>query len=195
MNTHAQHEHNWFATSLTNQSLVDVLKKTTLIITDVDGCLTDATKHISSDETHAKRFHMRDGLGIHILQQAGIHLAFVSGDSTPTTRTRAKKLGVPDSLCHFVPWAEKPDTIQKIQYDLGYTKEHTLIIGDDISDTALCPYAALFACPADAPFYVQHRATLVSPHPGGYGAIRPLIDLLLFVQKKHPQQSLIEDAL
>lgn len=195
MNTHAQHEHTWFTTCLANTPLIDTLKNIRLVITDVDGCLTNCTKSLGSDGTHAKNFHMRDGLGLSILQHAGIPVALVSGDPSPSTQFRAQKLRIPQNLCRFVAWDKKEAEVKNIQAQFSCTPKQTMIIGDDISDSMLLPQTLLFACPSDAPFYIQKHAALVSPLPGGSGAIRPLIDLLLFVQKKHPQQELVAGAL
>lgn len=188
-------ERAWFTTALATTPLVEKLRNIRLVICDVDGCLTDGRNTYNEPDTRSKSFNVLDGLGIQLTQQAGIHVAFVSGDRTVITTLRAQRLGIPEDLCHLVHWQDKPTVVQKIQAAYHLNPSQTLIVGDDIPDIALRPCGALLACPNDAPFYVQSAADLVLPRRGGHGAVRLLLDLLLYVQDKHPTQDLIANAL
>lgn len=188
-------EQTWFTTCLASTALVEKLKNISLIVSDVDGCLTDGTKAWHCDGSTSKRFSFLDGMSIRNAQNAGLTLALISGDRTPITATRAKMLGIPDDLCRLVHWKEKIPTLQEIHTNHGITPAQTLMFGDDTPDLVLKPYVSLFACPADVVWYMAAHADIKSPRPGGQGALRLVIDLLLYVQNKHPQQELIAATL
>lgn len=188
-------QREWFVKCLANHSLVEKLKNISLIIADVDGCLTPARKSFSESGDVSKMFCMHDGAGIGMTRDRGIHVAFVTGDKSPIITTRAKYLGIPDELCHRVEWLEKAPTVKKIQSNLNLTPEHTLILGDDVAEVIIKDLCSILAVPCNAPFYICAQADIVTSRPGGSGALRCLIDLLLYVQEKHPFQNLIAHAL
>lgn len=185
-------EKSWFNDTLTNTSQ---LKNIKLLICDVDGCLTDGRKYTGEGNTpndSGKSFHFLDGLGIKYAQANNIKIALVSGDDSLATRTRAAKLGIPEDLCRLVHWSEKAEAIRIIQATYEVDPEQTVIIGDDIPDLLVRDIAALFVCPSDALFYIQDNADLVLPRPGGHGAVRLLIDVILMAQGNHPYEEYIK---
>lgn len=182
-------EKKWFHDTL---STVPQLKNTKLLICDVDGCLTDGCTDMGGDGSRAKRFNFLDGLGIKYAQANNIKVAFVSGDNSEATRARAAKLGIPDDLCRLVHWSEKAEAIRVIQVTYDITKEQTVIVGDDVPELMVRNSAALLACPNDALFYIQDNADIILPRPGGQGAVRLLIDVILMAQGAHPYEEFIK---
>ena len=63
---------------------LEKLKRVRLVITDVDGVLTDGGLYYGPDGECLKRFHARDGLGVKLLQKAGIRVAVLSGRDCPS---------------------------------------------------------------------------------------------------------------
>ena len=74
------------------------LSKIKLLALDVDGVLTDGGLWIDSNGGVQKRFDVRDGLGIRLLQEEGLILAFLSGGVGGATEIRARQLGIEHCL-------------------------------------------------------------------------------------------------
>ena len=62
---------------------------------DVDGVLTDGRVYIDDDGRESKAFHALDGVAMHLLADAGIVVAWITGSSAPTYPRRSRLLGVP----------------------------------------------------------------------------------------------------
>ncbi len=65
-----------------------------LMIFDVDGVLTDGSLHYDSDGEIIKRFNVLDGLGIKLLQEAGVQTAIISARNRSIVAKRAADLGI-----------------------------------------------------------------------------------------------------
>ena len=81
---------------------LEKLKRVRLVITDVDGVLTDGGLYYGPDGECLKRFHARDGLGVKLLQQAGIQVAVLSGRDCPALRRRLADLGITEAVLEQV---------------------------------------------------------------------------------------------
>ena len=101
---------------------------------DVDGVLTDGGLWFDAEGRLSKRFDVRDGLGIRLLQQAGLEIAFLSGGQGGATQIRAKQLGIRHCL---VGIRDKPVALQTLQQELGITTPQTAFVGDDLNDLAV----------------------------------------------------------
>ena len=73
-----------------SKSLSAKLARVRLFLCDVDGVLTDGTVSVGAD-SESKRFHIRDGLGLRLLQQNGVKIGWVSHRPSPATTRRAKE--------------------------------------------------------------------------------------------------------
>lgn len=186
----------WFKECLANTELIAALKNIKLIISDVDGTLTDAKIYIDTQGEGGRLFSVQDGFIIKPLQKAGLTIALMSGKDNFSTIQRARKLGIPEELC-IVGVDTKPVAVKKLQEKLGLTAEQTLIIGDDFLDAEvkLHNVVKLYVCPSNTIFYLQHVADLVIPRHGGDHAFRLFMDLILYIHNKHFAQALIEKAL
>jgi 3-deoxy-D-manno-octulosonate 8-phosphate phosphatase (KDO 8-P phosphatase) len=186
----------WFRGQLIHKPLVEKLKGIKLVICDVDGTLTDTMIYVTGEGEGGRSFNVQDGFIVKFVMQAGITLTLMSGKDNPSTVQRAKKLGIPEELC-IVGLTSKPESVRMLQQKYAATPAQTLIIGDDILDAEvrLDHTAGLYACPTNAPFYLQAFADIVIPHNGGNGAFRLIMDLLLYIRDKHPAQALITQAI
>ena len=81
-----------------------------------------------------KRFDVRDGLGLKLLQKAGLHLAFLSGGHGGATDVRARQLGIDHCL---VGIKDKPPALKALQERVGVTAQRTAYLGDDLNDLAV----------------------------------------------------------
>ncbi len=120
-----------------------------LFLTDVDGTLTDGGMYYSAKGDALKRFYVRDGMGMKLLQQKGIKVGIVTSETTPIVETRAKKLGV-DFLCQGVRFGGKVQAVLQICNKLNIKLQNVAYIGDDVNDIELLHAVGLAACPADA---------------------------------------------
>ena len=152
------------------------LRSIELLVLDVDGVLTDGGLWFDAEGQLSKRFDVRDGLGIRLLQQAGIDIAFLSGGQGGATEVRAQQLGINHCL---VGIKDKPAALTKLQSQLGVSAEKTAFVGDDLNDLAVRPVIALLFAPADACQPVCRGADAVLRRRGGHGAVRELAERIL----------------
>jgi 3-deoxy-D-manno-octulosonate 8-phosphate phosphatase (KDO 8-P phosphatase) len=156
-----------------------------LVVSDVDGVLTDAGVYYSASGEELKRFSMRDGMGVELLRQAGIRTAFMTREDSPIVAARAKKLKI-DAL-----WSgqlDKREALPRLLTELGVALGAIAYIGDDVNDLGALGFVAeagLAVCPADAVPQVAAAAHFVTTARGGHGAFRELCDLILHNQKEH----------
>ncbi len=154
----------------------DKLKKIKLVITDVDGVLTDGGLFYNEDGECFKKFNVRDGLGIKMLQKNNIEVAVVSGGDSKPLRQRTKALGIKEA--HFaIP--NKKITCEDIINRLGVSKEETVFIGDDVIDFPAFEACGLAVTVADAFDYIKEKADWVLKSKGGTGAFREVSDNIL----------------
>ena len=147
-----------------------------LLVLDVDGVLTDGGLWFDAEGQLSKRFDVRDGLGIRLLQQAGIDIAFLSGGQGGATEVRAQQLGINHCL---VGIKDKPAALTTLQNQLDVSVEQTAFVGDDLNDLAVRPVVGLLFTPADACRPVRRSADAVLHRQGGHGAVRQLAERIL----------------
>ena len=152
------------------------LRSIELLALDVDGVLTDGGLWFDAEGQLIKRFDVRDGLGIHLLQQAGLHIVFLSGGQGGATEVRARQLGISHCL---VGIKDKPAALTALQNELGVSAAQTAFVGDDLNDLAVRPVVGLLFAPADACRPVRRRADAVLCRRGGHGAVRALTERIL----------------
>ena len=152
------------------------LRRIKLLVLDVDGVLTDGGLWFDASGQLIKRFDVRDGLGIRLLQQVGIEIAFLSGGQGGATEMRARQLGIQHCL---VGIKDKPEALLQLQQRLGINIAETAFVGDDLNDLAVRPVVGLLIAPADACAPVQQGAHAVLRKRGGHGAIRELAERIL----------------
>ena len=155
------------------------LRSIQLLVLDVDGVLTDGGLWLDAEGNLSKRFDVRDGLGIRLLQQAGLQIAFLSGGNGGATEVRAKQLGIIHCL---VGVKDKPAALNALQKQLGVGSAHTAFVGDDLNDLAVRPLVELLFSPADACRPVRRRADAILQRNGGHGAVRELAERILQVR-------------
>ena len=191
-----EQEKNWFKQNLANTELVEKLKKIELIISDIDGCLTDGKVYYSANEHIQKCFSIQDGFLMSKCNKENMpHIALISGRSDQAAARRAKILGIPDELYYQGVDKNKSYAVKEIQEKLSVTKEQTLFFGDDILDLETKPVIELLASPKNSYFYIHEHSDIVVPQVGGNGAFRMLLDLILYVQNRHIVQDFIEKSL
>jgi YrbI family 3-deoxy-D-manno-octulosonate 8-phosphate phosphatase len=152
-----------------------------LILSDVDGVLTDGTIWYDDQGLEAKPFHVRDGLGIKLWQQAGCAFGLVTGRSSQVVQFRAADLGIT-----FIRQgvSDKLAVVCEILEQLQLTFDQVCFIGDDLPDLLPIRHCALGVAVADAVQEVVSAADYVTQLSGGRGAVRETIELILKYQKR-----------
>ena len=147
-----------------------------LLVLDVDGVMTDGGLWFDGSGQLIKRFDVRDGLGLRLLQQAGLQIALLSGGQGGATEVRARQLGIEHCL---VGIKDKVPALERLQRSLDVTPAETVFVGDDLNDLAVRPVVGLLLAPADACAPVRRGADLVPRRRGGHGAVRELAERIL----------------
>ena len=151
---------------------------------DVDGVLTDGGLYLSDEGESMKRFHILDGLGLKLLQRAGITPAVITGrDSTPL-RLRLEALGV--MHVHY-GIEDKAPAAAKTLAELGVGWAQAAAIGDDWPDLPVLRRCSVAVAPPNAHAEVKAIAHHVTAAAGGHGAAREFCDLLLVASGRYSQ--------
>jgi 3-deoxy-D-manno-octulosonate 8-phosphate phosphatase (KDO 8-P phosphatase) len=147
-----------------------------LVIFDVDGVLTDGSLLYGPQGEALKRFHVRDGHGIVLARLTGLGVAILSARRSAAVAFRAEELGL---LAVEQGCKDKGAGLEALLARLGVRAEACAYMGDDLNDLAPLARVGLPACPADAAPEVQERSRFISSRPGGQGAARELLELVL----------------
>jgi YrbI family 3-deoxy-D-manno-octulosonate 8-phosphate phosphatase len=152
-----------------------------LLLADVDGVLTDGTIILDNQGIETKQFNIRDGLGIKLWQQAGGSFGLVTGRSSHIVNVRAAELGI-----QIVRQGadQKLAVAQNIMAELNVQANQVCYIGDDLPDLPLVRYAGLGVAVADACAEIRQAADFVTTAPGGRGAVRETVELILKAQRR-----------
>ena len=152
------------------------IKKIKLLVMDVDGVLTDGKLYIDNEGNLMKSFNVKDGLGLKLLMENKVKIAFFSGGSGGATEKRAETLKI--DYCQ-VGIKNKFTALSNLQKKLSLTKEETAYIGDDINDIPVKKIVNIFFAPKDASNYVLRMCDAILTNSGGNGAIRELSERIL----------------
>jgi 3-deoxy-D-manno-octulosonate 8-phosphate phosphatase (KDO 8-P phosphatase) len=159
----------------------DVARKVRLVVLDVDGVLTDGGVYLGAlpdgESLEMKRFDIRDGLGVRLLQWAGIEVAVVSGRISEATAIRARELEIHE--CHQDGGAQKIKAIRGILERLDLEWDQVAMLGDDLPDLAVLRKVGVPAVVADATDEVREVAIWQGNCPGGRGAVREFCEAIL----------------
>jgi len=161
---------------MTKKELREKAKKIKLLLLDVDGVLTDGSIILDNAGNELKRFYVRDGHGIRMLQQTGIVVGIITGRKSKVVEVRAKELGIKELYQKIY---QKSAIYEKLLKKYNCTNENVAFMGDDIVDQELLKRSGLSAAPADAEEGAKKLADLVTERNGGRGAVRELTDIIL----------------
>lgn len=160
----------------TNTALDTRAASIRLLALDVDGVLTDGSLHYHSDGSETKVFTTQDGLGMRLLQEAGITLAIITGRSSEMVTRRARELGVTYLLQDR---NDKALALTEVSQESGIPLDQCAYCGDDLPDLGAILSAGLGISVANAPEQVRDRADLVTERAGGHDAVREICEFLL----------------
>ena len=152
------------------------LQRIKLLLLDVDGVLTDGGIIYNDNGAETKVFNAKDGLGIRLLMEAGIHLGIVTGRRSNALYSRCKDLGI-NLIYDGV--GNKIDVLDALLDQTGVSVEEIAFIGDDLPDLALMKMIGLSIAVGDAHKTILDNADMVTSAKGGHGAVREACETIL----------------
>lgn len=146
------------------------------LVLDVDGILSDGFLSFTNSGEEIKSFDIRDGLGMKLVQKAGIKVAIITGRNSNIVNNRMQSLGV-DLVVQGRE--DKGIALREVCQTLQITPEDCAYMGDDWPDLAALQIAGLAITVPNAHEEVRRRANLITQAYGGRGAVREFCDVLL----------------
>jgi 3-deoxy-D-manno-octulosonate 8-phosphate phosphatase (KDO 8-P phosphatase) len=164
-------------------SLNQKLARIKLFLCDVDGVLTDGAVWMGRDG-ETKRFNIRDGLGLKLLQHNGIKVGWVSRRPSNATKERAADLKI-----DFLAQGDrgKVEAVESILRQSGLNWPEVCYVGDDIVDICVLKRAGVAVAVADGVAEARASADYVTKACGGHGAVREVVEMVLRAQNKWKQ--------
>ncbi len=147
-----------------------------LLILDVDGCLTDGSVHLDGEGRETKRYNIKDGLGISVWLRLGLPVVVITGRTSDSLIARCRELGITE-LHQGVK--NKGAKLAEVLSAVGCEAEEAAAFGDDWNDLPILKRVGVAMCPADASDEILAMADFVSARPGGHGAVRDGIEMIL----------------
>jgi len=174
------------ATADSGESLETRCRRIELLVSDVDGVMTDGVIAIDDHGVESKHFHVRDGSGFVLWHRAGKQSAIISGRKAEAVNHRAKELGIGRV---YQGVANKSRPFRSMLGELGLDPSRACFVGDDLADLSIFGIGSLglAACPADAAPEVIERAHLVTRGIGGRGVVREVVETILKAQGRWNQ--------
>ncbi|MFZ2632871.1 MAG: HAD hydrolase family protein [Desulfosalsimonadaceae bacterium] len=152
------------------------LKFIKLLLLDVDGVLTDGRITYASGNVETKSFNVKDGLGIRLLQSAGIRVGIVTGRTSEALLHRCTDLGI---TMIYDGVKAKGDLLDTILSGSGFLAQEVAFVGDDLPDIPLLRKVGVSIAVADAHDLVKKNADMVTLRKGGEGAVREVCEQIL----------------
>jgi 3-deoxy-D-manno-octulosonate 8-phosphate phosphatase (KDO 8-P phosphatase) len=146
------------------------------LLTDVDGVLTDGRLHYGPEGEAWKSFHVRDGLGLKLAQQAGLKVGALSARGGPALEARAAELGL-DAL--ITRREDKREAFREFLDEHQLRARCVAYAGDDLADLPILLACGLSFAPADAAPEVRDRVDHVLSAQAGRGAVREMVEWIL----------------
>lgn len=147
-----------------------------MILSDVDGVLTDGGVVFDNNGIETKKFHIRDGMGIKLWMRAGFHFGIITARTSHIVKVRATELGIDLVRQGF---EDKLTIAREIMKDHELTPEQVCFIGDDLTDIPLMKSVGLGVAVANAAAEVKTASVHTTKLDGGQGAVRELTETIL----------------
>ncbi len=157
-----------------------------LVVSDVDGTLTDGAVFYSDNGSRTRKFSVIDGHGVQLLKENGFDVLLISGEDDKNIRLRARKLRVDFLHC--------PSGTTKQKVLTSYVNRNYLmvpevyVIGDDQNDLSIIDMSAFSATPQNSIIHkkFQDRVHLILESEGGCGAFREYAEAVLEANSINP---------
>lgn len=168
---------------LTEEKLQQLAAGIKVLLMDVDGVLTDGRLYLVPDRegnmVETKGFDSQDGIALRWLSWFDIATGVISGRNSPATTERARQVGM---KWVFQGHIEKIPLLEQILSEAKVDPQQVAYIGDDLTDVVIMRRVGLSFATANARAEVKHSAMAITDVPGGQGAVREVIELLMKAQ-------------
>ena len=165
-----------------NLKIKQKCKKIKLLLTDVDGVLTDGGRYYSKEGEVLKKFHVRDGMGVNILLRNNIRTVILTKEKSMITKKWAKDMNISQVYSGFT---KKELALTQICKKYKVSLKEIAFIGDDVNDLEVLKKVAFSAVPNDAVIQVKKIADYICKASGGKGCFREISDLILLSKFSH----------
>ena len=155
-------------------------KRIRMVGLDVDGVLTDGGIYLGDSggtRVELKRYDIQDGMGLHLLREAGLKLVIITGRVSESVRLRGDELQA-DEVVQDAKVRKLP-ALRRIMAEHGLTPEEVAFVGDDLPDLAVLRVVGLPVAVGTAVAEVRDCAKLQLTREGGRGAVREFVEILL----------------
>ena len=159
-----------------SKKIIQKCKSIKLVITDVDGVLTDGGMYYSEKGEIIKKFNTRDGMAVELLRKFSIKTIFLTGENSKIAKMRAKKVNA--DYC-YINIKDKDALLPKICKKFCVKPENIAYIGDDINDLKIMKHVSLSGSPIDANKSIRIISDLKCKNLGGSGVFREFTDFIL----------------
>lgn len=159
--------------------IINKAKPVKLLVTDVDGVLTDGSLFFGNSGEEMKAFSILDGLGIKLLRDSGIDTAIITGRVSDLVARRAGELGI---TLIYQGREDKRTALEELCGDLQLPLSAAAYIGDDLPDLGAIRAAGLGVAVANAHSFVAQHADWQTSRQGGAGAVRETCELIMKAQ-------------
>ena len=157
----------------------DRLKKIQMVLLDVDGVLTSGEIIYSDSGGQIKIFNVKDGVGIRLLKEAGIHVGIITGRRCDALRHRCENLGI-DLVYDGI--RDKRRTLDEICTRTATAREAIAFVGDDLPDLPVLKRVGLAVAVGNAHDIIRKAAHITTIAHGGQGAVREISEAILKAQ-------------
>ena len=159
-----------------NNKLNQKCKKIKLVVTDVDGVLTDGGMYYSERGEIMKKFNAKDGMGIELLLQNNIKTILLTRENSSIIKKRGSKIKAASTIIGI---QNKELHLKKICKKFRVSLKEIAYIGDDVNDIEISKLVGLSASPLDGVARFKKNVDYVCKNKGGNGAFREFIDLII----------------
>ena len=161
---------------MTAKKILEKCKLIKLVITDVDGVLTDGGMYYSEKGEILKKFNAKDGMGVEILSQYKIKTILLTRENSNIVKKRGSKI---KTAATYIGILNKKSQLKKISKKFKVPLTRNAYIGDDLNDLEIMKLVGFAATPADGIKDLQKIVDYVCKNNGGHGAFREIVDLIV----------------
>lgn len=170
--------------SITSQRMYLIQKKFNMnkrfvVISDVDGCLTDGGLYYTSNGKIMKKFGVGDHEGVKLLKKNDIDIIFVTADKAGLPIVSKRMQDMSNSRLEVYNEVERRQFIESLRDDY----DTIVFFGDGLGDMKVAEnnLCDIFVCPKQSRKEVKEMADYVTEFEGGHGAY---LDMAVWVAKK-----------
>ncbi|OYT70243.1 MAG: 3-deoxy-D-manno-octulosonate 8-phosphate phosphatase [Chloracidobacterium sp. CP2_5A] len=156
-------------------------RRIAILLMDCDGVLTEGFICLLPDGTEFKAFNSQDGHGLKLAKRAGLRTGVITGRRSTALEQRARETGI-EFLCQAA--GDKARHLAELMTAHRLSPEAIAFIGDDLPDVPVMERVGLAVAVANAVPEVKQAAHYITSRPGGRGAVREVIELILKAQEK-----------